>query len=283
MERGYNQDERERFRGVIQLLGETGFERVRAARFVVVGLGGVGSWVAEGLARSGASSLVLWDLDDICVNNMNRQIHAVDCTVGQLKAEAMRERILSFHPQCAVDIVADFYTRDTVALLSRYAEGDGLQTLPLLVVVDAIDSLANKATLVAQCLREGYGVVTCGAAGGRRNPGALRVGTLGTSHSDPILRELRRRLRKDWELRAEDYDGVAAVFSTETSAVDASALSCSTDEVVRVSEAGGSKVRVARMDCAGGLGSVVYVTATMGLLAVERALALAVSQQQAVP
>lgn len=251
----------ERFRGVIQLLGPERFSRLTATRFVVVGLGGVGSWVAEGLARSGAAHLVLWDLDDICVNNTNRQIHTSEHTYGRLKVEAMRDRVQQFHPSCRVEALAEFYSAETAPLLSRWSrpESSTQEPHPHVVVVDAIDSVASKAMLVAQCLKEGCRVVTCGAAGGRHSPAALRTGTLAQSHSDPLLRDLRRRLRKDWGLGVPDYGSVAAVYSTET--LDPSCA-----------------VQGRRMDCAGGLGSAVYVTATMGFLAVERAVHLAVTR-----
>jgi tRNA A37 threonylcarbamoyladenosine dehydratase len=256
------QQDDERFRGVAQLLGESRFGRLRRARFMIVGIGGVGSWVAEGLARSGAGAVALWDLDDICLNNTNRQIHTTTQTIGRLKVGAMRERILDIHPQCDVSVLEDFYTTQTSAALTAWA-ADGLRSDAPCVVVDAIDSVGNKAALVAQCLRHGLALVTCGSAGGRGRPWDLRVGTLGSSHSDPLLRDVRKRLRKEWSLAPLDYADVSAVYSTES--------------VVAPEDQGATtKSGARRMDCAGGMGSAVYVTASMGLFAVERAVALAV-------
>jgi tRNA A37 threonylcarbamoyladenosine dehydratase len=141
---------------------------------------------------------VLWDLDDICVNNTNRQIHAMDSTIGHLKTRVMAERIKGFHPRCFVECVDDFYTADSRAKLNSLADGYSSSQAwnTDLVVVDAIDSVIHKSLLIKQCLDLGLTCVTLGAAGGRRDPAKIQRGNLADSHSDPLLRNVRRTLRR---------------------------------------------------------------------------------------
>ena len=146
-----------RFGGIARLYGREGLERLAAAHVAVVGIGGVGSWAAEALARSGVGEISLFDLDDVCITNTNRQVHALQGAVGRAKVEVMAERIHAINPACRVHAVADFVTRDNLAELI---------TLQLDMVIDCIDSVAAKAALIAWCKRRKIAIVTTGGAGG---------------------------------------------------------------------------------------------------------------------
>lgn len=225
-----------RFGGLRRLYGEAGYARLRAARVAVVGLGGVGSWAVEALARSGAAALVLIDLDHIAESNINRQVQALGATLGQAKALALRERVLDIHPACVVHAVEEFVD-DTnwPALLPQTVDA----------VIDACDQVRAKAALAAWAMASGTPFVSVGAAGGKRHPQAVEVGDIADVTHDPLLASLRRRLRR----QNAGALGVRCVFSRE--AVRPPSDAC---------EADGS------LNCHG-YGSTVAVTATFGMVA----------------
>jgi tRNA A37 threonylcarbamoyladenosine dehydratase len=246
----------DRFGGVERLYGPEAFGRFAAARVMVVGVGGVGSWAAECLARSGIGSLVLVDLDEICLTNVNRQLHAMDGQIGRQKCEAMAERMRAIHPGCVVDVVPRFFNESSAAEIL-----DGR----LDVILDAIDSTAHKALLIAEGRARGMRVVTCGGAGGRKDPTRIRVADLARSGSDPLLQQVRRRLRRDHGFPKafggtvqEDF-GIDAVFSDEAMVT----LPCTEEGA-----SGGSL----RPRCATGLGTAGHVTGAFGLVAAGRVL-----------
>ena len=246
-------DDTRRFGGIARLYGEAGRARLAAARVCVVGIGGVGSWVAEGLARSGLGKLTLIDLDHVAESNINRQIHASDATLGQAKVEAMRERIAGFNPECGVSVVDDFVTADNTAELL----GSGFD-----YVIDAIDAVRVKVAMIAFCRQAGVPVITCGAAGGQVDPTQIRVDDLSRTLQDPLLAKVRRQLRQNcgFPREARKKFGVEAVFSTEPLRYPATDVAC------EVSVGG-----PAGLNCAG-FGSVVTVTACVGLFAAARAI-----------
>ncbi len=249
----HNPDDRRRFGGIARLHGEDGRARLAAAHVCVVGIGGVGSWAAEGLARSGIGHLTLIDLDHVAESNINRQIQATDATLGQAKVEAMRERIASYHPACVVTAIDDFVTPENVA--ERLDAGfDG--------VIDAIDSVRAKVAMLAFCHRAGIPVVTCGAAGGQRDPTRIRVDDLSRTIQDPLLARVRSQLRKSHGFTRDPKKrfGIEAVFSIEPVCAPSAAASC---ELPQAGPAG--------LNCAG-FGSVVTVTASMGLFAAARTM-----------
>lgn len=238
-----------RFSGVARLYGQAGLARLRAARVAVVGVGGVGSWVAEGLARSGVGAIDLVDLDDVCVTNVNRQLHALDATVGQPKVEAMAARVRAISPSCRVNAVHDFFTPRSAARIV---------TPELAWVVDAIDGVANKALLVARCREAGVPVVVVGGAGGRRDPTRVAVRDLASSGGDGLLRRVRKVLRTQHGLEGKGPWGIPCVFSDEPQ--------------VFPSEDGGVCERrdngtTLRLDCATGYGTASFVTGVFGLVA----------------
>lgn len=198
-----------RFGGLARLYGTEGAAAIRAAHVAVVGVGGVGSWAAEALARSGVGRLTLIDLDHVAESNVNRQIHALTATVGQAKVQAMAERIAQIHPGCRVDCVEDFVQPDNwPALLPG----------PVDAVIDACDQVRAKTALAAWALRtRRLGFITVGAAGGKRLAHQVDVDDLAHTTHDPLLAQLRYRLRREHGAPRDGARiGVACVFSRES-------------------------------------------------------------------
>lgn len=238
-----------RFGGLRRLYGVEGSQRIFDAHVVVVGIGGVGSWAVEALARSGVRRLTLIDLDHVSESNINRQIHALEPTLGQAKAEAMRERIALFHPTCVVDVIDDFVTPDNWPdLLDALPDGSSTPS----ALVDACDQVRAKTALANWALSNGMPLVTVGAAGGKRLAQAVEVADLADTTHDPLLAQLRYRLRKFHGGARAGRIGVACVFSRE--AVAPPDASCGLED------SDGS------LNCHG-YGSAVSVTATFGLCA----------------
>lgn len=249
-----------RFGGIARLYGEAALDRFLASRVAVIGVGGVGSWAVESLVRSGIGNLTLVDLDEICVTNVNRQLHAMDGQIGRQKTEAMAERARAIHPTAEITVVQKFFTEKTAAdILDAGFDA----------VIDAIDGTRHKALLLAECHRRGIFTITCGGAGGRRDPTRIQVRDLAYSGKDPLLLKIRRTLRSDHgfpKTRTGDTPapmGIEAVFS---------------DETQRFSQCDGSvseqrpDVGSQRLNCTSGLGSVTHLTAAFGMTAAGRVL-----------
>jgi tRNA A37 threonylcarbamoyladenosine dehydratase len=241
-------DDTRRFGGLQRLYGVAGAKRIRQAHVVVVGIGGVGSWTAEALARSGVARLTLIDMDHISESNINRQIHALSSTTGQSKVLAMAERIALIHPQCLIDAVDDFVSPDNWPAL--------LPCMPD-ALIDACDQVKAKVSLAQWALNEGVGFITVGAAGGKRLAHKVDVDDLSRITHDPLLAQLRYRLRKHHgAARGDKRIGIQGVFSRES--VAPPDASCALD-------GDGS------LNCHG-YGSVVSVTATFGMCAAAEIL-----------
>jgi tRNA A37 threonylcarbamoyladenosine dehydratase len=253
----------ERFGGVARLVGRAGLERLRAAHVCVVGVGGVGSWVVEGLARSGIGALTLIDLDDVCVTNVNRQLPAMDGTIGRPKVDVLAERVRAIAPECRVEAVTEFFTA---------ASAERLLSAKFDFVVDAIDKLANKALLIAEARKRGMNVLTVGGAGGKRDATQVRTGDLGDSWGDELLRQVRKKLRKDHgfahgEQTGKMHWGIRCVWSSELPVFPWANGTCASEPEP------GSELA---LDCESGFGTGVFVTGAFGLAAageVVRALA----------
>jgi tRNA threonylcarbamoyladenosine dehydratase len=233
-------DLQRRFGGLERLYGVAGAAAIRRAHVVVAGIGGVGSWAAEALARSGVGELTLIDLDHIAVSNVNRQVHALDSTLGQAKVEAMRERIAQIHPRCVVHAVDAFVEPDTWP-----------QLLPggATAVIDACDEVKAKVAMAAWARASRALFVCVGAAGGKRLAHRVDIDDLARTTHDPLLAQVRYRLRKFHGAPKEGKAiAIACVFSRE--AVAPPDASCAI-------EGDGS------LNCHG-YGSVVSVTATFG-------------------
>lgn len=197
-----------RFGGIQRLYSAAGLERLRKSHICVVGIGGVGSWVVEALARSGVGELTLVDMDEVCVSNVNRQLHAMDGAIGRPKVDVMAERVKAINPECKPHAVAEFFlpSTDEEILKTKFD-----------YVVDAIDHVANKCLLIAQCRQKRLPIVTVGGAGGRRNPGAVQMTDLALTSHDALLQMVRKRLRDEYGFPKELKQpfGVPCVFSTE--------------------------------------------------------------------
>jgi tRNA A37 threonylcarbamoyladenosine dehydratase len=247
---GSEADLERRFGGLRRLYGEAGYARLRAARIAVVGVGGVGSWAAEALARSGVAGLVLIDLDHVAEGNINRQLQALGRTLGQAKVLALRDRIADIHPGCDVSCVEEFVD-----------EGNwpALLAVPVDLVIDACDQVRAKLAMAAWSLATGCPLVTVGAAGGKRLAQRVEVEDLADVTHDPLLASLRQRLRREHGAPRRGRIGLRCVFSREAVAMPAEA--CAAD-----GETNGT------LNCAG-YGSSVTVTATFGLVAAGEAIA----------
>jgi tRNA A37 threonylcarbamoyladenosine dehydratase len=235
-----------RFGGLERLYGVAGAARIRHAHVLVVGIGGVGSWAVEALARSGVGRLTMIDLDHVSESNINRQIHALEATVGQAKVEAMRERIAQINPGCQVQAIDDFVEPGNwTSLLDAAQAANG----PATAVIDACDQVKAKVAMAAWARASRATFITVGAAGGKRQAHKVDIDDLSLVTHDPLLAQLRQRLRKEHGAPREGKKiGVACVFSRES--VAPPDASCAI-------EGDGS------LNCHG-YGSVVSVTATFG-------------------
>ncbi|SDY77274.1 tRNA A37 threonylcarbamoyladenosine dehydratase [Variovorax sp. YR266] len=235
-----------RFGGLERLYGVAGAARIRNAHVLVVGIGGVGSWAVEALARSGVGRLTMIDLDHVSESNINRQIHALDATVGQAKVEAMRDRIAQINPECKVQAIDEFVEPGNwLSLLDAAQAANG----PATAVIDACDQVKAKVAMAAWARASRTAFITVGAAGGKRQAHKVDIDDLSLVTHDPLLAQLRQRLRKEHGAPREGRKiGVACVFSRES--VAPPDASCAI-------EGDGS------LNCHG-YGSVVSVTATFG-------------------
>lgn len=245
-------DHTRRFSGIERLYGADSLVRLAAAHVCVVGIGGVGAWAVEALARSGVGRLTLIDLDHVAESNINRQIHALENTLGQAKVAAMKDRIAQINPVCAVECSEEFITPDNVTTLLPNCD----------VVIDAIDQMRAKAALILCCRARRTYIVTTGGAGGRVDPTRIRVDDLARTTQDALASKLRAFLRKEHGFTRDPKKkfGVTCVYSDEPIRRPASADFCDTDSGA-----------VHGLNCAG-YGSSVAVTASFGFAAAAQAL-----------
>lgn len=240
-----------RFGALGRLHGATALPRLAAAHVAVVGVGGVGSWAVEALARSGVGALTLIDLDDVCVTNTNRQSHALADSVGRPKVAVLAERVRAINPECRVATQTEFFTAESAERLLA-ARFDWL--------IDAIDGMSAKALLLASCVQRAQPVLTVGGAGGRRDATRIRVGDLGESQGDELLRLVRKKLRRDHGFARGEGNiyGIPCVYSNEKPVFPWADGTCSTEP-----EPGSSL----KLDCASGFGTGVWVTGAFGFAA----------------
>lgn len=240
----------QRFGGIGRLYTPEGLAILRQAHICVIGIGGVGSWAVEALARSGVGKLTLIDMDDICVTNINRQIHALSGEIGKLKTEVMQARVKAINPECEVAIIDDFLTTDNLHdyLLRGYD-----------YVIDAIDSVKVKAALIAFCKRNKIKMITTGGAGGQTDPTQIQIADLSRTIQDPLASKVRNLLRKNYNFSQNPKRkfGIDCVFSTQP------LIFPKMNEGCEIS---------ATMNCANGFGAATMVTATFGFFAVSRVI-----------
>lgn len=240
-----------RFGGIARLYGAAALEKLVTAHVAIIGVGGVGSWTAEALIRSGIGRLTLVDLDDVCVTNVNRQLPALDGEIGKSKCEVIAERMRRINPAAQVDVVLEFLTDANADLLLNGGYN---------FVVDAVDRMSTKAVIISKCVERGIAVLTVGGAGGRRDLTQIRVGDLGATGGDLLLRQVRKKLRRThgWERGEGNTYGVAAVFSAEPQM-----FPWSNGEVCGTKEPESNLT----MDCASGFGAACFVTGGFGFAA----------------
>lgn len=249
MDNGLNNSQYDfRFGGISRLIGPKAFSKLKSTHVCVMGIGGVGSWAAESLVRSGIGKITLVDLDDICLSNVNRQVHAIDGNVGMQKIEALELRLLKINPEVEINLVLDFYDKTTT---------DKILNADFNYVIDAIDSLKNKALLVSECTKRKIPVLVSGAAGGKFNPTMISTSDIGLAGNDMMIKKLRKVLRREYGIERDNNDifGVECVFSHE--------------RAVYPGEDGEPcplppKETGAKLDCESGFGSSSFITGTFG-------------------
>jgi tRNA A37 threonylcarbamoyladenosine dehydratase len=242
-----------RFGGIGRLFSRAGLERLRCAHVCVVGIGGVGSWAVEALARSGVGKLTLVDLDEVCVSNVNRQLHALDGTVGRKKTDVMIERVQAINPQCEVRSLPIFFTE---------ANAGEILSTPFECVLDAIDDVTNKCQLIAGCRERHISIVTSGGAGGRRDTTAIRVADLAFTAHDRLLQQVRERLRKEHGFpRGKEPFGIDCVYSIEQPVFP------QPDGSVCAKRPTGAHGADLRLNCDYGFGTATFVTGAFGFAA----------------
>lgn len=245
-----------------RLLGRAALRRLGQSQVAVIGLGGVGSYAVEGLARTGIGHLTVIDFDTVCVTNFNRQLHAVAGAIGRPKAELMAERIRAINPACHVTAICDFFNRDTAPRLFNPAWD---------IVIDCIDNVTAKIHLLAACCRNDVPVITCLGASAKLDPTRIRTAPLATTHTDRLGRALRKFLRRRYRVTDPEMANITAVFSDEPTVwpqADPGMLSCGDTCVCPQADNG-------RHTCSQRHiihGSVVYVTAVFGLIAAGEAV-----------
>ena len=254
----FEADHARRFGGLARLYGQVALERFAASHVCVIGVGGVGSWIVEALARSAIGQLTLIDLDNVAESNINRQVQALTATLGQAKIDALAERVLQINPACRLTLVEDFIDADNLDAMLANKGFD--------YVIDAIDSARAKAALIAYCRDHGLPLLIIGGAGGQTDPTRIAVRDLARTEQEPLLKRVRKLLRNQYGFpRGEKAKfHVDAVFSMEPlrypegEAEDA----CSLDADQR---------GITGINCAG-FGSSVVVTASFGMVAAAHVL-----------
>lgn len=246
-----------RFGGIARLYGEAALQRFAAAHVCVVGVGGVGSWAVEALARSGIGALTLVDLDNVAESNVNRQLPALTAEFGKAKVTALHERILQINPACRVTEIEDFVTEENLTEIFRR---------PFDFVIDAIDQVRVKAAMAAYFVQNRRPFVVSGGAGGQKNPALIQTGDLSSATHDPLLANLRYTLRKRYGFpRGGEKMRVPCVFSTENITPPQTAEACPTDNL------SDGRNAPQGLSCAG-YGASMLVTAPFGLYCAQAAI-----------
>lgn len=249
-------DYEKRFDGIARLYGQQAFNILRNSHFCVIGIGGVGSWAAESLARTGIGEITLIDHDDIATSNINRQIHSLSNTIDQSKVEIMAERIEQINPECKVNIIDDFITETNCQkhLQNNYD-----------YVIDAIDSIKFKCAIIYYCKRNKIPVITTGGAGGLTDPTQINFTDLAKTWNDPLAAKVRSQLRSQYgySKNPKRSFGVKCVYSIQQQQYPKD------DGTVGYAKPDAKGIQ---LDCATGFGSVTSVTASFGFVAVAKAI-----------
>lgn len=244
-----------RFGGINRLYGNDAVQLFHHSHIAVVGIGGVGSWAAEALARSGIGTITLIDMDEVCVTNTNRQVHALHNTVGEMKTDVMKARILDINPECDVNVIEDFVSLENVKALP-WETWDG--------IIEATDSAAVKAAIIYQSKRHKKIIITTGAAGGKKDPTAIQIVDICRTTNDPLAAKVRNLLRRHYGFsKNKRHYSIPCVYSVEKMQYpQADGSVCQTK----------SHMENVRLDCSGGFGAATMVTATFGFAATNKVM-----------
>ncbi|MGC6423586.1 MAG: tRNA threonylcarbamoyladenosine dehydratase [Lentimonas sp.] len=237
-----------RFGAIGRLYGAAGLQRIRDAHICVIGLGGVGSWAVEALARTGVGKLTVVDMDEVCLSNVNRQVHALDETVGRSKAAVLAERVSQIAPECEVVVEECFFTPSTA---------DRLLSVDYDYIIDAIDGTKHKCFLIAEGRKRGLKMITCGGAGGCVDPSRIRIDDLARTINDPLLLQVRKKLRSKYgfpKFKRQKFK-IDCVYSDELPVFPQE------DGSVACERESGADYR---LNCDQGFGSATYLTGTVG-------------------
>ena len=256
-----NNNNNDTFAGIARLYGEEGYALIRNMHVCVIGIGGVGSWVVEALARSAVGNITLIDYDTIATSNINRQIHTLSSTLDQKKCSAMLARVKEINPHCKVTIIDDFITLDNMA---DYLSGNNTPH-NYDYVVDAIDSIKFKAGIIYYCKRNKIPVITTGGAGGLTDPSVIKVVDLSKTYNDALAAKVRSTLRDQYNFtkNTKRSFGVECIFSSQQQ------LYPKEDGTVSHQKPG---IHGVSLDCRFGYGAASFVTGTFGFIAAARVI-----------
>ena len=252
------QEYTQRFGGIERLYGKGSLELFNSLHICIIGMGGVGSWAVEALARTGIGQLTLIDHDEICLTNINRQIHALDATLGQKKALQLQSRVKQINPDCICNIIDDYVNKNNIR---DYLSPDKNYHY----VIDAIDSISLKAAIIYQCKRNKIPVITTGGAGGLTDPTMIQIKDLSRTFNDPLAAKVRAKLREEFNFsrKTKRYFGIECVFSSQQQ------LYPKEDGSVGHQKPG---IHGVNLDCNMGYGSASFVTANFGFVATSRVI-----------
>lgn len=252
---------KERFHGIGRLLGLNALAPLYQSRVMVVGIGGVGSWAAESLARSGIGNIMLVDLDDICVTNVNRQVHALNSTVGQFKVDVMSKRLRDINPDIELTTESSFLSEKNFETLLKWQPN---------VIIDCTDDVENKCLMASVARAKELNLITVGASGGRIDPTRVEISDLSKTSNDKLLFKVRKILRQNFNFPrdGEGDFGIRAIHTSER-AVYTTADGCLTKEPMDIREG---------LDCSNGYGSASFVTGTFGFFAASEAVKMCLNR-----
>ena len=238
-----------KFEGTINLYGIEGHKKIANSHIVIIGIGGVGSWAAESLIRSGVKKITLIDLDDICISNTNRQVHVTTENVGQMKATVMKDRLLKINPDSEVIAIEDFITRSNMEELLP-------DNLKIDYIIDCIDSSLTKSYLVKYCIEKNLKLVTIGASGGKTDPTQICITDLNRTIQDNLLGNVRRTLKKKLgfkRITPNKKFNITAVYSPEQTNHESDIIKCD--------------IQSGRKNCQSGMGSASFITGSFAFIA----------------
>lgn len=245
----FSQDYINRFSSLGRLYGELELKKIQSAHVAVIGIGGVGSWAAEALARSGIGQITLVDYDEICLSNINRQVHSLTGNVGRSKVQVMRDRLLDINPEIAVCIFEEIFNADSA---------DKILNTKYDFIIDAIDSHRKKCVLISKCRELQIPVLTIGGSGGRRDPSQIKVTDLSNTFGDRLLQKTRKMLRSDYSFPRQGKMKVLSIFSMEAPYFPDNNGCVSQHPENRPNKP---------LDCSTGVGTASFVTGCVGLFA----------------